>query len=228
MNRPRLLFAGPSLHGSATALPPNVCLRPPARRGDLIRALRSRPAAIGLIDGLFETGPSVGHKEILHVIAEGVPVFGAASLGALRAAELERFGMIGIGAVFAAYRSGRIVRDDAVMVAHAPAALGHRPLGVALVDAEAAIRAAAIDPADRALLLRIARRMDFRVRTWPAIGAAFAARSGRPCPPTDTTPSLKRADAEALIRLIAGPLPTVRIEPPPRTSHLERLIAIRP
>ena len=39
-------------------------------------------------------------------MSEGVPVFGAASMGALRAAELHEFGMRGIGRIFEAFRDG--------------------------------------------------------------------------------------------------------------------------
>ena len=161
MNGRAILFAGPSLWGSALPLPPgSICARRP-RCGDVLRAAAERPAAIGLVDGLFETGPSVWHKEILAAMALGVPVLGAASLGALRAAELDGLGMIGIGAIYAGYRDGRLTRDDAVMVSHAPAALGHRPLTVALVDAEAAIATCEAAADDKALLRRIAGRHEF-------------------------------------------------------------------
>ena len=51
--------------------------------------------------------PAVWHKEILWAIGQGVHVFGAASMGALRAAELAPFGMRGVGRIFEAYRDGR-------------------------------------------------------------------------------------------------------------------------
>lgn len=220
-----ILFAGPSLWGSAEPLPPDVTLLPPARCGDVIRALDHRPRAIGLVDGLFETVPSVWHKEIVHVLAEGVPVLGAASLGAIRAAELHAHGMIGIGAIFAAYRDGSIERDDAVMVSHAPAALGHRPLTVAHVDVAAAVARAALPPRDAALLLVLSARTNFRDRSWPALRTAFERCGGRPLPPFDTGISQKREDAEALVRRLAQPCPPpVDIVPPPRTVFLERLL----
>ena len=223
MPAPRLIFVGPSLAGSRLPLPDGIELRPPARRGDLLRAVSERPTAIGLIDGLFETVPSVWHKEILQAMAEGVPVYGAASLGALRAAELAGLGMIGIGAIHAAYREGRIERDDAVMVSHAPAELGHRPLTLALVDAEAAIDRATMAAEDRAVLLRLARRCNFRDRTWRTLLDAFERMTGRPAPAIDQDHSLKRNDAEALVRALAGPIEAVNVPPPPQTCFLRRL-----
>ncbi|WP_156680618.1 TfuA-like protein [Sphingomonas profundi] len=216
-----ILFAGPSLWGSRRPLSRGLVLRPPAGCGDVLRAAAERPAAIGLVDGVFESGPSVWHKEILAAIAVGVPVLGAASLGALRAAELDRFGMIGVGAIYAAYRDGRWTRDDAVMVSHAPPALGSRPLTVALVDVAAAVAAA--PPADRAALMRIAAAMNFRDRTWPALRARFAAATGRPLAPLDEQASLKRRDAEALIDRLAMPIAPPPCRPPPETVFLRGL-----
>ncbi|MBR2270126.1 TfuA-like protein [Sphingobium sp.] len=225
MSRHAIVFAGPSLGGSVMALPDGVALRGPARRGDMLRAAIERPAAIGLIDGLFETTPSVWHKEIIQVMAEGIAVYGAASLGALRAAELAPFGMVGIGAIAQAYEMGQIERDDAVMVSHAPAELGHRAMTLALVDAEHAIAQVEMAAGDRALLLRLARRMNFRDRCWALIGDAFRQATGRDLPPIDQGLSLKRADAELLLRTIAGSVAVPRVAPPPQSFFLRSLRA---
>jgi hypothetical protein len=114
----KLLFAGPSITG--LAYPAGIELRPPAVCGDFAALLAAPPAAVALIDGCFKTAPTVWHREILSLIAAGTRVIGGASLGALRAAELDRFGMVGVGEIYRAYRSGALVRDDAVMLDHAP------------------------------------------------------------------------------------------------------------
>lgn len=218
-----IVFAGPSLWRARLPSLAGVELRPPATCGDMLRAARERPDAIALIDGVFETGPSVWHKEILAVLAERVPVFGAASLGAIRAAELHAFGMIGIGSVFDAYRTGEIDRDDAVMVSHAPAALGYRPLTVALVDVMAAT--VAWQGGDRAVILSIAARMSFRDRTWPLLETMFQAKTGRPMPPVDRAQSRKRDDAEMVMARLAGGAiegPSA-CAPPPETPWLRSL-----
>src|SRR3546814_5694523 len=69
------VFAGPSLR---EALPPGFKLLPPAKQGDVFGVARSRPLAIGLIDGYFEQAPAVWHKEILWALSQGIHVFGAA------------------------------------------------------------------------------------------------------------------------------------------------------
>ena len=111
-----IIFAGPSVSPSVVAeLLNGVCL-PPVAQGDVYRAAAQRPRAIGIVDGYFESVPSVWHKEILWAMSQGIHVFGSASMGALRAAELGAFGMIGVGAIFEAYRDGVIEDDDEVAV----------------------------------------------------------------------------------------------------------------
>src|SRR5688572_2369741 len=105
------IFAGPSIHGIARALFDAFEFRPPAACGDIIAALHDGVHAIGLIDGVFESTAAVWHKEILLALERGVAVYGAASMGALRAAECHAFGMVGIGRIFADYASGRRVAD---------------------------------------------------------------------------------------------------------------------
>ena len=231
--KPILLFAGPSLGAAQMPVRPPIRLMPPARCGDLLRALRDDPAAIALVDGVFEIAPTVWHKEILAVIDAGVPVYGAASLGALRAAELDRFGMIGVGAIYRAYRDGDIESDAAVMVAHAPGELGYRPLTLALVDAEASLAAAGLAEASYAALLRIARGLNFRARSWEAIFAAYSDRAGAAeaartaAIVIGTAFSQKQRDtAELLDVLTSADAPALLGGALPRTIFLERLVSV--
>ena len=53
-------------------------------------------------------------KKIMHLIDSGVTVIGAASMGALRAAELDAYGMLGVGRIYQMYASGEICGDDEV------------------------------------------------------------------------------------------------------------------
>ena len=101
-----LLFVGPTLAAEKIAEAGSFVCLPPVAQGDLYRAALRRPRAIGVIDGYFSGAPSVWHKEILWAISQGIPVFGSASMGALRAAELHAFGMRGVGRIFEAFRDG--------------------------------------------------------------------------------------------------------------------------
>jgi hypothetical protein len=135
-----VVFAGPSLSAArARAILPGAIVLPPARCGDVLAALRLRPSAIVLIDGLYDTTPAPWHKEILWALEAGVPVVGAASMGALRAAELDRFGMTGVGAVYRDYRDGQRHADADVAVLQVTGPGGDRATTDPLVDIEAAV-----------------------------------------------------------------------------------------
>lgn len=170
-----IIFTGPSLYGVDPGLFEGFDVRPPAGCGDVLAAAMTGATAIGLIDGVFDHAPSVWHKEILYAISQGIPVYGAASMGALRGAECATFGMIGVGRIFEEYASGQRVADADVGVAHAPAEFGYAPLSVALVDVEATLEAVqaagALSPEVCQPLLAAARRLHFKERTWPDVVA---------------------------------------------------------
>ena len=95
---------------------------------------------ICLIDGHFGNMPSVWHKEVLFALKRGATVCGASSIGALRAAELHSFGMLGFGWVYRAFRRGVLQDDDEVCVLHAVPELGFVPLSEAMVNIRYSLR----------------------------------------------------------------------------------------
>jgi TfuA protein len=117
-------FLGPSLsHEQARRIVGNCCdLLPPVKRGDL-PSLPSSTRVIAIIDGVFQSESSVGHREILEQLRRGVDVVGGGSMGALRASELDSMGMTGIGEVYKLYASGRIDGDDEVALIFNPETL---------------------------------------------------------------------------------------------------------
>jgi hypothetical protein len=134
----KVLFAGPSLSGVDPDLG-GIDIRPPARQGDIHRAVLDGATAIGLVDGVFGFVPSVWHKEILFALSQGVRVLGGASLGALRAAECHSYGMEPVGEIARAYIDGVRDEDADVCLAHCPAELDFMPLSEPLVDVEATV-----------------------------------------------------------------------------------------
>jgi hypothetical protein len=150
MDKGIIVFAGPTLPREPRedwrALLEACDVRPPARRGDVLAALASHPRTIVLLDGYYFTVPSVTHKEILYALDAGVRVIGAASLGALRAAELEPFGMEGVGTVFDWYKTGALDGDDEVALLHASREHGYRPITLALVEVRHALARLGVDP----------------------------------------------------------------------------------
>lgn len=140
-----LVFAGPCLSRldgarRAELFPAGTELRPPARRGDLLSAMAEKPHTLVLLDGYFFHELSVAHKELLYALEAGVRVIGAASMGALRAAEMARFGMIGVGTVFQWFSDGVLEGDDEVTVLHLPEGDGYRVITVALVELRHALQ----------------------------------------------------------------------------------------
>lgn len=208
-----VVFTGPTLAADDVRVElPDALVLPPAAQGDVYRAAKHAPGVIGIIDGYFERVPSVWHKEILWAMHEGIHVYGAASMGALRAAELAAFGMVGVGAIYQAFASGALEDDDEVAVAHASAAEGHQALSTALVDIRATLEAAARDgviSADAAAaVIASAKQMFYPERIYPTILARARAILS-----ADTLDALrawlptgmiaqKRLDARALLRQI--------------------------
>lgn len=178
----KVVFAGPSVHGSKCKIDGRIAVVGPARQGDIYRAVMDGANVIGLIDGYFDTVPAVWHKEILLALSEGVQVLGAASMGALRAAECAAYGMVGVGAVFRAYQCGDLTDDDDVAVVHGPAEYGYQPLSVPIVNVTATVdlleRRRELSAETASALRAAAKAVHFKDRSWPAIiaTAGFAQR----------------------------------------------------
>jgi hypothetical protein len=205
------VFLGPSLpvEEARRELGDAVFL-PPARRGDVYRLVRDeRPHVIGIVDGLFDSVPAVVHKEILYAMSRGVWVLGAASMGALRAAELWQFGMEGVGRIFEQYRSGEWEDDDEVAVVHGTAEVGFRAMSVAMATIRFALAEALdrdiISPHTADLLTRAAKERFYADRSW-----SFLDEAGLPAHELSglrdfvaaERPDAKRDDTLALLRRI--------------------------
>ncbi|MGH9629122.1 MAG: TfuA-like protein [Bryobacteraceae bacterium] len=165
-----VVFCGPTISANQVRLELDALCLPPASQGDVYRAVLGRPAIIAVIDGYFRQLPSVWHKEILWAMKEGISVYGSASMGALRAAELAPFGMRGVGRIFEAFASGDLEDDDEVAVVHGPADCGYRPLSEAMVNIrytlERAAAAGIVSSSTRATLVDIAKSAPYRLRSY--------------------------------------------------------------
>src|SRR5688572_4699287 len=86
------VFAGPSLAGQS--VPAEIEMFPPATRGALTAAVTSGYTRIGLVDGAVEASERLSLRELRDALAvPGVTVLGGASMGAVRAVQLESSGM---------------------------------------------------------------------------------------------------------------------------------------
>jgi len=166
-----IVFLGPSLERESAETILAAEYRPPAKRGDLLRAAGDGATIIGLIDGVFHQESAVAHREILAAIRMGVRVVGSSSMGALRAAEMDTLGMTGIGEVYRMYRSGELVSDDEVALVFDPeSGLSlSEPLVNIRFTLEEAERQGIVTARDHAALLAAARSIFYPQRTYGRI-----------------------------------------------------------
>ncbi len=174
MSADTIVFLGPTIPAAEARLHLDALYLPPAAQGDVVRAVvEHAPSVIVIIDGVFAQQPAVRHKEILWAMAGGVRVYGASSMGAIRAAELHDYGMVGHGFVFRWYRRTVLADDDEVAVPMAPPEFGSYALGDALIDVRLTLKKAeregVIGGAVRVRLEQQARSLHFLERTYANI-----------------------------------------------------------
>lgn len=214
-----LLFVGPSGRGLAPARLAGIDCRPPARRGDIERAIAPwrhhgggpRPAIV-LCDGIFASAPAVGHGELCEAIDAGFQVWGVSSIGAIRAHELRREGMHGFGWVYEQFARHADFTDDEMCLLHLPGP-GYEPLSEPLVNVRHALarRGAALGITPRAAnaLLRDLGTLWFGDRSHELIMDLLCGPLGQP--------------AEAARGLIDE-----LVRRPVKRLDLERLLRVRP
>jgi hypothetical protein len=159
-----VVFAGPTRPELTRG--ENIGVRPPARGGDLLPFTNRRDHVLILADGMFWHSPAVTHYELLTVLGSGVLIIGTASMGALRAAELRNWGMIGAGASYRAILRGIVIDDAELAVGMDPYCF--QSFTIPLIGVRNALaRAAEHDIPLQKLhdMLRIATEIHFMQRT---------------------------------------------------------------
>lgn len=130
-----VVFLGPTLPlTQAKSILPDAWYHAPVQCGDILRVMRLQPKNIAIIDGYFDHTASVWHKEILWALSQGIQVYGASSMGALRAAELNTLGMRGIGKIYENFANQTLTDDDEVAILHSDEKFNYTPLTDALVN----------------------------------------------------------------------------------------------
>ncbi|GAA1673545.1 hypothetical protein GCM10009830_19830 [Glycomyces endophyticus] len=163
------VFCGPTLSpDQVLAAFPAAVPHPPIRHGDSLRLDVGPGDQVLIIDGVFHQAASVRHKEILALMAVGATVAGCSSMGALRAAELNVYGMIGVGEVYRKYKEGLLDADADVAVTHTQGPEVEQ-LTAAMVDLEShlldAHLAGAVDGAERAAIAAVLREVHYTERS---------------------------------------------------------------
>jgi hypothetical protein len=146
--------------------------------------MRAGYSVIGIIDGALDSDEPVPLAELREALANpGLHLIGGASMGAVRAVQLERAGMQGVGRIFRLFRRGSLSDSDEVYLLHAPAALRYRPLTLPLVNirytARRLRRAGHITAADEGAIIAYMRDVPWFDRDRQALSAAVYRSCGR-------------------------------------------------
>ncbi|HEU5172708.1 MAG TPA: TfuA-like protein [Nitrososphaeraceae archaeon] len=171
MNLP-IVFLGPSLKLDKAKQIINAEFKPPAKKGDFIKlSLMSETRKIVLIDGVFLQDYPPTPIEVFQVISKSnFKVYGASSIGALRAVELEKFGMEGIGKIFELYKKEIINSDDEIAVTFDS---DYNLISEAMIDIRYNIFLAwkhqIIDKETKQIMTKIAKRIYFPYRSYDNI-----------------------------------------------------------
>jgi TfuA protein len=196
--RDTVVYLGPSLSRLEASSILQADYLPPICRGDLAK-LPKGTKTVGIIDGEFYQNLAVSSKEILTVLDRGIKVFGAASMGALRAAETYMFGTVGVGEIFVMFRDGTLDGDDEVALVYDPQS--YRQLSEPLVNIRRALKMAlaegAINEEEMNRLLSQMKSCYFPDRSFTALQSL--------CPALvdffrdSALPDLKRDDARRML-----------------------------
>ncbi len=196
------VYLGPTLALSTAQSYLSATYLPPIKRGDLA-TLPDETQIVGIIDGVFHQSLAVSPKEIIALLDRGVRVYGASSIGALRAAEMHMYGMIGVGEIFEMYRDRVIDADDEVAVAYDP--LADRTVSEPLVNIRSALRLAVaqriVSSKEAGEIISTMKGTYYPLRSYQLLGHMYPAlapflKAGRY--------DQKRDDAVLLLRTIAG------------------------
>ena len=171
MNVP-IVFLGPSLKLDKARKIINAEFKPPAKKGDFINlSLMSDTRKIVLIDGVFLQDYPPTPIEVFQVIRKSnFKVYGASSIGALRAVELEKFGMEGVGKIFELYKKEIINSDDEIAVTFDS---DYNLISEAMIDIRYNIFLAwklqIIDKETKQIMIKLAKRIYFPYRSYDNI-----------------------------------------------------------
>jgi hypothetical protein len=168
------VYTGLTLGRSAVQrILPNANFAFPIKRGDLRGAIDDGIHTVVIIDGKFHQDLAVTPDEIMDAMRCGVKIYGASSMGALRASELYPFGMVGHGLVFKHIKCSGDFRDDFVAQVFEEVDENIRIISYSYIDFFMNIIAlenkGLITVWERAILLKLYASIFYAERSWPAL-----------------------------------------------------------
>ncbi|NYT04335.1 MAG: TfuA-related McrA-glycine thioamidation protein, partial [Candidatus Methanofastidiosa archaeon] len=122
-------------------------------------------------DGVFFRESAVSPRELMDILKSNVKIYGSSSMGALRASELDRYGMIGIGKIYQNYREGIFNSDDEVALSFDSEE--YNPISEPLVNIRETIKKALdeniITKEESEIIFKSAKSLYFPERRWNKI-----------------------------------------------------------
>jgi hypothetical protein len=171
-----VIFLGPSLEPNEALEHLRARYLAPIRRGDLPAVIADGAKSVGIVDGEFGQSLAVSVMEVCAALRQGVRIWGAASMGALRAAECHSMGMIGVGWIFQKYVEGFLRADDEVALLFDP--VSRRATTIPLVNVRWSLQIATeeglIQKESESTLIEFARSVRFTNRTYESLLLASA------------------------------------------------------
>lgn len=166
-----IIFLGPSLSIEKAKKILEADYRKPAKKGDLFKLIFNETKIVGLIDGYFLQDYPPTPIEVYNLVKKKeTKVYGSSSLGALRAVELSKYGMIGVGKIFNLFRNGILDSDDEVAVTFTDYS---NYKSEALIDIRynlfLAQKMKVIDKEVKRIILRVSKQTYFPYRTYTDI-----------------------------------------------------------
>lgn len=148
-----------------------VTYAPPIKRGDIPKAASDGYNIIGIIDGIFFRESAVSPRELMEILKSNIKIYGSSSMGALRASELDRYGMIGVGQIYKWYKDGTLNSDDEVALSFDSEEF--IPISEPLINIRETIKKALeeriITKIESELILESAKKLYFPDRRWNKI-----------------------------------------------------------
>jgi hypothetical protein len=205
-----IVFLGPTCPADdVLSILPEAMVVPPVQRGDLYRYRILKHSLFVIIDGVFGNAPAISPREVIDVLADGVTVIGASSMGAIRAADCAPAGAIGIGEIYRLYKRRILSSEDEVAVVYR-ADQPFPPLSEPLINMRVALhratRAGLLPSTDAALIISAARATHYSERTWQSAFATAGIRFSDAIADYVRTVDVKRTDARVAFRWAARPL----------------------
>lgn len=166
-----IIFLGPSLPIERAKAILDADYRGPAKKGDFLQLILRETEVVGLIDGFFLQDYPPTPIEVYNLVKKkGTVLYGSSSLGALRAVELSKYGMIGVGKIYNLFRRGILDSDDEVAVSFTDYS---NYKSEALIDIRynlfLAEKKSVIDNQTKKRILKVSRDVYFPYRTYDDI-----------------------------------------------------------